>query len=773
MRKIHKNVPLLFEPNNPFEVKETSFSQDTNSINETIFCIANGYLGIRGYFEEGFYGIPMHTMRTTMINGIYDYFQYHHIWARPGFPTRFHAILAQADPLDLQIYIDGNLVMLDENKVSNYSRTLYMKTGEVVRSFSYKTENNKVINLSFKRFCSQCDKHMAFMKLEIETKDIIDLKIVSKLSSTVSKNNVKKDEIGQDQTNKYVFRETLRKDNIMLVGYDTMSSNFEITCAISEKLSQNFNKKYDDTCDKLVTIYENNSFTGNLDYQRNIVFTTNREFKNHKEIAIEKLQSLDDSSYEDNLAKTTKVWEKFWNLSSIEIDNDNTITQGINFSMFHIFQSTGKDGITNISANGLTGTGYSGHTFWDTEIFMMPMYIYTAPEIAKELIRYRYNILPNAKKRAKEMDDVGALFAWNSINGEECGHVFEAATAQYHIDMDIYYAIQQYYVATNDEKFLVDYCIEILFEMCKCLAHRGSFIENKDNKFCINVICGPDEYNPVVDNNLYTNLLCKHMMEFTLKAKQLLEDKYPSKLQQLKEKCEIDDNEFALWDKVAKNMYLAYSEKLGMYMQDDNFIYKDPIDIDSIPVDKLPLLTHLHPLNLWRYQVCKQADIVLLTFLCSQDFTLEERKKIFDYYEPKTIHDSSLSAGIHSIVACDIGYQDEAYDYLKQSCRMDLDNVNRNTYFGIHAACMGTSWMMIVNGYGGLRVYDDMLHFKPYCDAKWNSLKFKIQFKNNVIQLKITKDKVIYELIKGKSLSFYHKDKLISLKENQKEEIQL
>ena len=387
---------------------------------------------------------------------------------------------------------------------------------------------------------------------------------------------------------------------------------------------------------------------------------------------------------------------------------------------------------------------------------MMPMYIYTNPEIAKQLILYRYNILDKARERATQMDDQGALFSWNSINGEECGHVFEAVTAQYHINNDVFYAIYRYYEATQDEQFLVEYCAEILFEISKCMAHRGSFIPTKGNKFCINVICGPDEYNPIVDNNLYTNVLTQKQLYFTLKVKDILAEKYPEKLAQLQEKCGVDDQEIALWKKAADNMYIAYSKELDMYMQDDNFIYKDPIDVDIIPRENLPLLTHLHPLNLWRYQVCKQADIVLLCFICSDYFTQEERKKIFDYYEPRTIHDSSLSASIHSIVACDVGDTGDAYGYLKQASRMDLDNVNGNTYFGLHAACMGASWMMMVNGYAGLRIYNDALHFRPFIHESWKSYKFTVLFRGTRLGVTVDKTQTTYKVLEGSALTVEH-----------------
>ena len=216
-------------------------------------------------------------------------------------------------------------------------------------------------------------------------------------------------------------------------------------------------------------------------------------------------------------------------------------------------------------------------------------------------------------------------------------------------------------------------------------------------------------------------------------------------------------------------MYLPYDKENEIYMQDDNFIYKDPIDIENIPLNKLPLLTNLHPLNLWRYQVCKQADIVLLMFLCSNDFTPEMRKKVFDFYEPRTIHDSSLSAGVHSIVACDIGSTEEAYGYLKQACRMDLDNVNRNTYFGIHAACMGSCYMMIVNGYAGMRAYDGALHFKPYIPENWKGYTFKIVFKGCKVLVKVTAEETVYKLISDGNITLYDGETPVTLNGNNSE----
>jgi alpha,alpha-trehalose phosphorylase len=389
--------------------------------------------------------------------------------------------------------------------------------------------------------------------------------------------------------------------------------------------------------------------------------------------------------------------------------------------------------------------------------------LYTQPEIARQLLRYRYNILPNAKKRAAEMDDEGALFSWNSINGEECGHVFEAATAQYHINCDVFYAIMKYYEATGDFAFMKECGIEILAETSKCLSHRGSFVPAKGGRFCINCVCGPDEYNPVVDNNLYTNWLTRKQLYYTLEMLEKLKKEDEKAFTALCGKCGLDEAELARWKKAADNMYIAYDEKNGIYMLDDNFLYKDPINIDDIPLNKLPLLTNLHPLNLWRYQVCKQADIVLLTFLCGDEFSQEMKKRIFDFYEPKTIHDSSLSAGIHSIVALDIGYGEEAYGYLKQAARMDLDNVNRNTFFGVHAACMGSAYMMIVNGYAGMRVTGGTLRFKPSIPDGWRGYGFKIRFCGCLIGVEISRGEAEFALLDGAGAELVCGEKKLSL----------
>lgn len=760
MRKIHQNVPVRFQPYD-WKVVETEFKEESNKLNETIFTLANGYIGVRGFFEEGFYGRKEESDPAVMINGIYEYYPYRHIWCRPGFPERFHSIVSNVNPIDVKIYVNGERVALNE-RVEGYSRTLDMYRGVVTREFSYTLSDGQKCKLVFTRFASQTEKHLFAVDVRVEAPKGCKVRIESALRALEGTALAKKEEIGADMPNPFVLNRCVFDGEESLIDYRTKVSGFGIACAIAEECALPVVK----TCAEesgLVRTLEGVSDGKALRYSRFCAFATSRDDEGYCELALGVVRTAKKAGYDEMLALSENYWKEYWDTSDIRIEGDTLVQQGIRFGLFMINQSAGKDGITNISANGLTGTAYSGHTFWDTEIFMTPMFLYSHPDIVKQLLKYRYHILPKAKERAKQMDDVGALFSWNSINGEECGHVFEAATAQYHINTDVFYAIYKYYEATGDDEFMDDYGLEILLETSRCLAHRGSFIDRKGGKFCINCICGPDEYNPVVDNNLYTNFLTKKQMKFTLEQVEKMRTRDPERLAALMKKCDVDEEELALFDRVEKNMYLPYDRENEIYMQDDNFIYKDPIDIENIPLNKLPLLTNLHPLNLWRYQVCKQADIVLLMFLCSNEFTPEMRKKVFDFYEPRTIHDSSLSAGIHSIVACDIGYSEEAYGYLKQACRMDLDNVNRNTYFGIHAACMGSCYMMIVNGYAGMRVYDGALHFKPYIPENWKGYTFKIVFGGSKLLVNVSAEKTAYTLLSGTELTLYDNERAVTL----------
>ncbi len=401
-------------------------------------------------------------------------------------------------------------------------------------------------------------------------------------------------------------------------------------------------------------------------------------------------------------------WLKHWESGDIEIEGCPSDQQAIRFSLFHLKSQLPTINNASIGATGLTGPNYSGKVFWDTEMYLMPYYLFTNPESCKGLILYRTKLLDKARERAREIGNEGALYSWCSIDGEETSIVFEASTAEYHINADIAYAVWRYEKATNDSDFVYENCIEMLFETAKFYAHRGSFVEAHDGRFCINSVCGPDEYACGVNNNCYTNFMVRFHLYYALDIYERMNKLHPEKLADILEKIHIDEKEIKLWKDAADKMYYRINEKYGIYEQDDKFVYNDAVDMDLIPKN-FDIRVIFHPLDLWRIQVLKQADVVLLQFVLGDLFTNDEKKKNYDYYEPKTNHGSSLSATIHSIMANEIGYEDEAYEYFRSSAYMDIGDFKKNTSGGIHIACHGGVWMAVVNGFMGMRLYQDGL----------------------------------------------------------------
>ena len=399
-------------------------------------------------------------------------------------------------------------------------------------------------------------------------------------------------------------------------------------------------------------------------------------------------------------------------------------------------------------------------------MYIIPAFLYSSPDISRKLLEYRYGTLDKARERAREMSHKkGALFPWRTINGEECSGYFPAGTAQYHINAAIAHAIKKYIEATQDDGFLLSYGAEILFETARLWADLGYFNAGKDGKFCINCVTGPDEYTAIVNNNFYTNIMAKENLEYAYNTAVWMREYHRPEYDRLAAGIGLETEETELWKLAADNMYLPYSEKHGIHMQDDTFLDKKVWDFENIPRENYPLLLHYHPLVIYRHQVCKQADVVLALFLLGHKFSLEQKRRDYEYYEKVTTHDSSLSACIFSIVANDIGYHEEAYDYFIKTARMDLDDYQGNTHHGVHTANMAGSWMCIVNGFAGMRVYDDILSFKPYIHPDWESYSFKIAYRGRLIKLTIRSGETSYELLGGNELEIAHRNKKYRLKD--------
>ncbi len=438
--------------------------------------------------------------------------------------------------------------------------------------------------------------------------------------------------------------------------------------------------------------------------------------------------------------------------------------QGLRFNIYQLLQGVGKDSISSITAKGLSGEGYEGHYFWDTEIYILPFFTLCNPKLAKQLLKYRHTILEAARKRAKELGHKkGAAFAWRTITGEECSGYFPAGTAQYHLNGDIAYSYIQYYLATGDKEFVKDFGAEVIFETARIWLEIGHFDKGL---FKIDAVTGPDEYTAIVNNNYYTNVMAKNNLKYAVKWFNLLKEENEDYLKELCSRIALTEEEINVFEDVYKNMYLPYDEELKINAQDDSFLSKAVWDFENTPKENYPLLLHYHPLTIYRYQVLKQADTVLAHFLMEDEADFETIKNSYDYYEKITTHDSSLSCAVYSIMASKIGYMKKAYNYFIETARLDLDNTHGNTKDGVHVANMGGTWMSIVYGFMGVRIKEDHVALNPLLPDNWNNLKFKFLYKGAVVEVNISEGKTIVKVKTDKLIQLKIKEKLYTFENN-------
>ncbi len=471
--------------------------------------------------------------------------------------------------------------------------------------------------------------------------------------------------------------------------------------------------------------------------------------------------------FEALVAAQKEYLDDFWRRSDVEIHGDASLQQAIRWNLFQILQASGRAEGAGIPAKGLTGHGYEGHYFWDTEIYVLPFLIYTAPRVARNLILFRHSMLDKARQRAREVNQKGALFPWRTINGEEASAYYAAGTAQYHINAAIMYALKKYVDVTGDREFLYEYGAEMLVETARLWRDLGFFSKRARGKFCIHGVTGPDEYNTVVNNNTYTNLMARDNLWYAAATVEELRKENPEQFMELVDKTGLDTSEVGEWKRAAEGMYVPFEKTLGINPQDDAFLTKEVWDFKNTPRDKYPLLLHHHPLVIYRHAVIKQADVVMAMFLLGNEFSQEQKKRNFDYYDPLTTGDSSLSVCIQSIAAFELGYLDKASEYGRYAALMDLADIGGNVRDGCHIASMGGTWMVTVYGVAGMRDYDGQISFNPTLapreKRKLNFVRFPLTIRGQMLEVEVGQESVTYSLREGDRLTIRHEDEEIRL----------
>jgi len=747
-----------------WSIRNAELTQAELLNNESIFALGNGYLGVRGNFEEG-YAPGMSSIRGTYLNAFHDVITIPYGEKLHAFPSTQQKLVNGIDAQSVAILVGDKQepFSLFTGTVRSFERELKLDAGCAVRRAHWISPEGQELKITFTRLVSFEVRELFAIHIEIEPISVQGpITIISTVNGNVENYTAANDPrvaSGHAKLLRTVASGTDRQ--VDYVVNETSASGLRMSCATSYSHS--------DAIEAQRSAHENSvAYTAGFDSSRAIVFTKWNVYTDTLRHGADPLSAGKTIATEaaaipfgDYLARQQAYLADFWERSDIVINDDRQLQEGIRFNLYQLLQSAGQDAYSNIAAKGLTGEGYEGHYFWDTEIYMFPVFLLTQPAIAKQLLIYRHGILDAARARAREMGHTkGALYPWRTISGTECSSFFPSGTAQYHISADIAYSYSQYYMATEDNDFLWRYGAEVLIETARLWIDIG---HDYDGKFHIDEVTGPDEYTCCVDNNYYTNAMAKNNLHWAARACRTLSQLDADRYNALAEKLGVAEAEIDGWVRAAEAMLLPYDEALNINPQDDTFLRKRVWDFDNTPEQNYPLLLHYHPLTIYRYQVCKQADTVLAHFLLEDEQRLDTIRSSYDYYEKITTHDSSLSTCIFSIMASKVGYAEKAYDYFKETARLDLDNTHGNTKDGLHLANMGGTWMAIVFGFAGARVKETHLALAPTIPAAWNEYEFKMQYKGRTIGVRITKTEVRLTLAEGDALRVRLYDRDVSL----------
>jgi maltose phosphorylase len=617
-----------------------------------------------------------------------------------------------------RIKVNGEELDLAKVKVTDFVRTLDMKRGILTRSFIWQG-----IKLTFERFVSMECHQISGQKITFEPVTFAGkIQLISGIDFSPVHEEEGRNfwECIQNGSSHIECRTRHSKQTI----HSAFRTNLKPTREIhAEKLS---------ACEYEIDLAQPVAF-------EKVVYNLVQRGE------LCRADELLERSYDDYLAGHVRYWEKVWDALDIIIEGDEENQQGVRFCIFNLHQTYhGEDGRLNVGAKGLTGEKYSGWTFWDSETYCLPFYMFNNPKAARNLLMYRYNTLPQALARAVEQDCKGACYPMVTIDGTESCGVWQHGNIEIHVTAAVAYGVWHYVTNCGDREFLHDFGIELLLQTSRYFASRGSWSPTT-GEFGFWGVMGPDEFHMMVHNNTYTNYMVKKMLNYTLEVVKEMKQRAPDKLTKRK----FTKKELANWTVMAQKMRINFDPSTQLYEQHDGYYDLPEVDVKAIPADRVPVYKYWAYDSIFRCNMLKQPDVVLMQFFFSRDFSLESKKANYDYYEPRCSHESSLSPAIHSIMAAEIGNHEHAFDYARHGSRLDLDDYNRNVHQGLHVTSMAAAWMNVVYGFGGMRSDGPLLSFKPMLPKQWKKYSFKVLFKNRVLTVTVEKDRSRFKLDAG------------------------
>jgi alpha,alpha-trehalose phosphorylase len=751
---------------------ETRFSERDYARAETIFAVANGFIGIRGTFEEGRPALAP----GTFVAGFHETWTILHAEEAFGLARTGQTIVNVPDATIVKLYVDDEPLFLPTARLSNYERVLDMRAGVLTRELTWSTAGGKQVVVRSMRLVSLEQRHVVAIEYEVVLPH--DSAPVVLSSEIVNRQDAEPGDLGAQQRlgdprlattpRERVLLERCRAVDGMrlLLGYQTAHSGMTLGVGVEHRVETTLphGAEADATSDRGTFVVSAQASPGlPLRLTKFVTYQSSRVAPASE--LVERCGRTLDRVTAAGIAGLQRgqrqQLDHYWDGADVRIEADDEpdrVQQAVRWNLFQVAQATWRAEDAGVAAKGLTGQAYEGHYFWDTEIYVLPFLAYTEPRIARNLLRFRHSMLPKARERARELDQRGALFAWRTINGEEASAYYQAGTAQYHINADIAYAVRRYAQVGGDEDFLLDVGAEILIDTARLWEDLG-FYDHR-GRFHIHGVTGPDEYTTVVNDNAYTNLMARMNLSFAAWYVRELEDERPADYRALADETGLQESEVEAWVRAAEAMHVPFDRRRGINPQDANFLDREVWDLDATPPDRFPLLLHYHPLVIYRFQVIKQADIVLAMFLLGDEFSLERKRANFDYYDALTTGDSSLSACVQCVIAAEIGDEERALEYFRYALLMDLADVAGNVSDGVHIAAAAGSWMAIVNGFGGVRDYDGRLSLDPHLPRTWQSLEFSLRFRDRQLRIRLSHGEERYTLEHGQPLNVRVRDDL-------------
>ncbi len=738
----------------PWQIIEEGFHREFHEVSESICSLGNGRFGLRGNFEEDYSG---KSLRGSYFAGVYYPDLTRVGWWKNGYPEYFAKVLNSVNWIGVRISIEGESLDLEKAQVNNFRRVLDMEQGLLTRSFDMKTASGGLLSFHFERFCSMADPDAAAVYISIKSEGY---------HGTVTlEPYLDFDVHNQDSNYGDQFWESFAEeqdDSFSMVSAKTKKTAFMVSSFMQSNVDVNGHKVNETSAlispMKVSRLYKVDLKDGEeVTLHKNVINLSSLYVhpEHQTEEGKKKLEVNEGIGYPTMKRNHVEAWSKIWEEADIAIQGNVTAQQGIRFNIFQLWQTyTGADARLNIGPKGFTGEKYGGSTYWDTEAYCIPFYLGTAdPHIARNLLVYRYLHLQKAIENAAKLGfkDGAALYPMVTINGEECHNEWEITFEEIHRNGAMVYAIYDYIKYTDDSAYLAEGGLEVIIGIVRFWSQRVNYSEDKKAWVMLGVT-GPNEYENNVNNNWYTNYIARWCLQYAQEQITFVKNLYPDKWEKIKETADFKETEIAEWKERADNMYFPRDEKRNLFLQQDGFLDKELMPADDLPASERPI----HQVWSWdrilRSCFIKQADVLQGMYFFEDDFDENTLRRHFDFYEPMTVHESSLSPCVHAILASRLGKPEKANEMYLRTSRLDLDDYNNDTEDGLHITSMAGTWMSVVRGFGGMHVKDGLLHLAPVLPTGWEGFRFKIHYRKRFLDVAVTADQCYVTLLSGEPI---------------------